>query len=131
LPALAAHHCAVAIRVLVVDDSAQFLAAVAELLIERGFEVMGTATCLGQALVIVTGRCPDAVLLDINLTVSDGFTAATALAAACPGTAIVLTSANVGYVSAETLRATGAAAFVRKESLVAADLDQLFTLGGR
>jgi CheY-like chemotaxis protein len=117
----------VAFTVLIVDDSQQFRAAAAELLADRGFEVLATAADVNQALAAVATGCPDGVLLDINLPGTDGFSVATLLAVACPSARIVLTSANVAYVSEDLLRGCTAKAFVSKEELAVADLDGLFT----
>lgn len=113
-------------RILVVDDSPQFRSVALELLVVRGFELLEVAADGEQALAAVANGCPDGILLDINLPGSDGFTVASALAALCPAARIVLTSADVNHVPAETLRACAATAFVPKEELAAADLSALF-----
>ncbi|HEY7263030.1 MAG TPA: response regulator [Trebonia sp.] len=113
-------------RILIVDDSPQFRAAALELLSMRGFELLGVATDGKQALAAVADGCPDGILLDINLPGSDGFTVSAALAALCPAARIVLTSAEVSHVPAETLRTCAATAFVPKEELAATDLSALF-----
>ena len=113
------------------DDSPQFRAAAAELLAERGFEVVATAADGEQALAAVAESCPDGILLDINLPGADGFTVATRLAAACPHAAIVLTSADFGTLPARTLAGCAAAAFVPKEELAGADLRTLLRPAGR
>jgi CheY-like chemotaxis protein len=120
----------VALTVLIVDDSPQFRAAAAELLADRGFVVLGMAADGDEALDAAAAACPDAILLDINLPGPDGFAVAAALGVACPGTRIVLTSANVGYVPDDLLRDCGALAFVSKEELVGTDLGVLFTPEG-
>ena len=120
----------VALSVLIVDDSLQFRAAAAELLAERGLNVLATAADANQALEEVADACPDGILLDINLPGPDGFAAATALAAVCPTARILLTSANFAHVPEELLRASAATAFVSKEDLADADLDALFMPGG-
>jgi CheY-like chemotaxis protein len=117
----------VALRVLIVDDSPQFRAAAAELLAVRGFDVLAAAADADEALAAAEIACPDGILLDINLGATDGFTVALALAAACPATRIVLTSANVAHVPQELLRRCAATAFVPKEDLAVADLGLMFT----
>ena len=72
----------------------------AELLAVRGFEVLDEAADGEQALAAVAGRCPDGVLLDVNLPGQDGFAVAASLAVACAGIRIVLTSADIGHVPA-------------------------------
>ena len=114
----------------IVDDSPQFREAAVTLLIERGFDVLTAAADARQALDAAAGVCPDGILVDINLPGHDGFVVAAALAAACPGARIVLTSADVAYVPPELLRASTAVAFVPKEELAGADLGALFTPAG-
>jgi DNA-binding NarL/FixJ family response regulator len=117
-------------RVLIVDDSAQFRAAAAELLADRGLEVFGLAADGVEATELINSGIPDGALIDINLAGPDGFTIASALAAACPRLRIVMTSANVDRISNELLRASGAAAFVSKDDLTSADLAGLFSPAG-
>ncbi len=116
-------------RILIVNDSPRFRAAAAELLAARGFEVLDPVGDGEQALAAAAGGCPDGILLDINLPGPDGFTVAASLAAACPATRIVLTSTQVGHVSAGILKSCSAVAFVAKEELPAMDLAALFAAG--
>jgi CheY-like chemotaxis protein len=120
----------VAHGILIVDDSPQFCEAAAALLAERGFEVLTIVADGNEALAAATGGCPDGILLDSNLPGPDGFAVAASLAAVCPATRIVLTSANVAHVPPELLRQCAAIAFVPKEALVGADLGVLFTPEG-
>jgi CheY-like chemotaxis protein len=110
---------------MIVDDSPQFRTVAAELLAERGFDVVMTAADGSQALAAVADRCPDAILLDVNLPGQDGYTMAASLAAACPRARIVLTSAEITEVPARVLAGCPVAAFVAKSDLVAADLRTL------
>ena len=114
-------------RILIVDDSPHFRAAVTALLATRGFDVLESAADGEQALAAVAGNCPDGILLDINLPGSDGFAVAARLAAACSAARIVLTSAEVDQVPAQVLRACAAIAFVPKQDLAVADLSTLFS----
>jgi CheY-like chemotaxis protein len=116
----------VALGVLIVDDSPQFRAVAAELLADRGFDVVATAENGHQALDAAAEARPDGILLDINLPGLDGFAVAAALCQACPGARIVLTSADVAYVPEDLLQGCGATAFVSKEELPGADLGVLF-----
>ena len=119
-----------AIRILIVDDDASFLGLAAELLADRGFDVLGQAMDSDQALAATIRERPDGILLDINLPGRDGFAAAAALSEACPSARIVLTSADVRRVSAEILRGCSADAFVPKEELATTDLADLFRRSG-
>ncbi len=120
------HYSCVTSRILIVDDSPRFRALAAELLAVRGFEVLGEAADGEQALAAVAGRCPDGILLDVNLPGQDGFTVAASLAAACAGVRIVLTSADIDRVPAEVMKTCPATAFVAKQELATADLRTLF-----
>jgi DNA-binding NarL/FixJ family response regulator len=124
------HHRYVAIRILIVDDDTSFLGLAAELLAERGFDVLGQATDAAQALAATIRERPDGILLDINLPGRDGFATAAALSEACPSARIVLTSADVRHVAAEILQGCSADAFVPKEELATTDLGDLFTRAG-
>ena len=121
---------AVTPRVLVVDDSPHFRDAAAVLLAERGIELLAEAGDEEQALDAAVRVRPDGILLDINLPGRDGFAVAAALAAACPGARIVLTSANFAFVPDQLLRDCAAVAFVPKEELAGAALRALFTPAG-
>jgi len=127
---VAGHHLHVGIRILIVDDDASFLGLAAELLAERGFDVLGKAMDADQALAAAIREHPDGILLDINLPGRDGFATAAALSQVCPSARIVLTSADVRNVAAEILRGCSADAFVPKEELATADLGDLFRPAG-
>jgi DNA-binding NarL/FixJ family response regulator len=121
----------VAFRILLVDDDAGFLGLAAELLAERGFDVLGKAMDSAQALAAVISERPDGILLDINLPGQDGFATAAALSQACPSARIVLTSADVRQVAPDILHRCSVDAFVPKEELATTDLVDLFTRSGR
>jgi DNA-binding NarL/FixJ family response regulator len=116
----------VAIRLLIVDDSALFRATASVLAAERGFEVLAAVADEQQALAAAADRCPDGILLDVSLSGQDGFTVAASLTKAYPRARVVLTFANVTSVPAGLFRASGAVAFLPKEDLAAADLRALF-----
>jgi DNA-binding NarL/FixJ family response regulator len=120
----------VAIRILIVDDDTGFLSLAAELLTDRGFEVLGKAGDAAQALAAAKREPPDGILLDINLPGHDGFATAAALSQVCPAARIVLTSSAVRDVAAELLRGCSADAFVPKEDLATTDLGDLFRRAG-
>jgi CheY-like chemotaxis protein len=124
-PGSATRHDLRVSRILIVDDSPQFCVAAAELLADRGFEVIAAAGDGQQAVAAAAQRNPDAILLDVNLPGADGFTVAARLAETCPRAAIVLTSAELRAVPAPMLADCAAVAFVPKDELAAADLKTL------
>jgi len=113
-------------RILIVDDNPDFRAAAAELLAERGFELIDEASDGDEAFSAVSLECPDGILLDINLPGRDGFAVATSLASACPRVRIVLTSSGVDRVPAQVVKDCGATMFVPKDQLATAHLHELF-----
>lgn len=113
-------------RILIVDDSPSFRAAAAELLAARGFELFGVAPDGPHALAAVTGKCPDGILLDVNLPGPDGFALAESLAAACPVARIVLTSSDADCAPPQVMAHSPAVAFVPKQELAGTDLWALF-----
>ena len=112
--------------ILIVDDSPRFRAAAAELLAGWGFELFGVAADGPQALAAVAGKCPDGILLDVNLPGPDGFALAASLAAACPAARIVLTSADADCAPPQVMATSAAVAFVPKQELATTDLRALF-----
>jgi CheY-like chemotaxis protein len=120
------HHPNVGYLILIVDDSPRFRAAAAELLAAWGFEVFDVAADGPQALAAVAGKCPDGILLDVNLPGPDGFAMAASLAAACPAARIVLTSSDADCAPPQVIATSAAAAFVPKQELAVTDLRALF-----
>lgn len=113
-------------RILIVDDNPDFRAAAAELLADRGFELIDEASGGDEAFSAVSRECPDGILLDINLPGRDGFAVATSLASACPRVRIVLTSSEVDRVPGQVVKDCGATMFVPKDQLATAHLHELF-----
>jgi CheY-like chemotaxis protein len=113
-------------QILVVDDSPRFRTVAAELLAACGFELFGVAADGPQALAAVAGRCPDGILLDVNLPGPDGFAVAASLAAVCPVARIVLTSTDADCAPPQVMATSAAAAFVPKQELATTDLRALF-----
>jgi DNA-binding NarL/FixJ family response regulator len=106
-------------RVLIVDDHPPFRAVARELLEEAGYIVAGEAADAAQAFAAVAAEAPDAVLLDVQLPDGDGFTVATALAAA-DGPAVVLISSRDAEEYGRQVAACGARGFIAKSKLSAA-----------
>jgi CheY-like chemotaxis protein len=87
------------IRVLVADDSALFLAAVAEVVAAaEGFELDAAAQSGEEAVELAAARGPDFALIDVNMPGIGGCEAGDRIAAASPETTIVLMTATPGFV---------------------------------
>jgi CheY-like chemotaxis protein len=111
--------CEMVKRVLIVDDHEPFRAVARHLLEAAGYLIAGEAADAAQALEAVAAGAPDAVLLDIQLPDSDGFSVATALAAA-GGPVVVLISSREAADYGRRIEACGARGFISKSKLSAA-----------
>ena len=116
------------LRVLIVDDHPRFRQAARDLLRLRGYAVVADAHDGPAAIAAVELLAPDAVLLDVRLGTDDGFDVARALAAAKPGTAVLLTSTDDYGDCRQRLSQSGARGFVLKCELASTDLTQYWPL---
>jgi DNA-binding NarL/FixJ family response regulator len=103
------------LRVLVVDDHPLFRqGVVATLARETGFQVVGEAETVAEALALVRHTMPDVVLLDVALPDGSGVEAIGPILSACPGAKVaMLTSADDSDTVLDALRA-GAAGYLVK-----------------
>ncbi|HXQ54702.1 MAG TPA: response regulator, partial [Actinomycetes bacterium] len=79
-------------RLLVVDDHDVLRQALAELLVQAGFDVVGEAGDGADAVAVAKRLHPDVVLLDLRMPVLSGLDAAPLIREACPDTQVVLLS---------------------------------------
>jgi DNA-binding NarL/FixJ family response regulator len=112
----------VAVRVLIVDDSARFRALARALLEASGYAVVGEAADGEQAIAAAERTRPDAALVDVQLPDTDGYTLARRLADSERGMRIILTSSDRRLGRPADLAACGARAFVPKDELAITDL---------
>jgi CheY-like chemotaxis protein len=112
--------------ILIVDDDRAFGRAAAEILVGRGFRVLGQATTGVEALAEFDRLDPDAVLLDVTLPDTNGVVLAEQLRARPDRPMILLTSTDRKAVSPEPLRRSGAIGFIPKTELAHCDLDRFF-----
>jgi DNA-binding NarL/FixJ family response regulator len=110
------------VRVLLVDDDDAFRRASAELLAARGYAIAGEAATLADARASIARLDPDALLLDVNLPDGSGIALATELTHAGAQARVLLTSSDSHAVTRRLLARCGAAGFVPKPDLAAADL---------
>jgi CheY-like chemotaxis protein len=111
--------------VLVVDDDPAFRRLAQRILEGCGLAVAGEADTAASALSVAGDLRPDAVLVDVGLPDSDGIALARQLTALPWRPRVVLTSSNAEAATPSEVRGSGAEAFVPKNDLPGAALDDL------
>jgi DNA-binding response OmpR family regulator len=109
--------------VLIVDDDAQFAQLASELLADLGYDVIGRARTVSEAIIECDRLRPDALLLDVRLPDGNGITLAKQLRAGRGAPNILLTSTDREAVTPGQLRDSGATGFVPKTELARRPLD--------
>ena len=117
--------CAVAPRVLIVDDHADFRTFARALLQRDGFDVVGEAADGQSALAAARSLKPGVVLLDVQLPDLDGFAVCERLADDQDAPVVVLTSSRGESSYRGRLESSRAAGFVPKDELSGAALTAL------
>ena len=116
-----------ALRSLIVEDNAGYLAAARALLEREGVSVVGVASSCAEAVQLAGKLHPDVALVDIDLGDESGFDVARRLAGA-GGSAlsrVVLISAYPEGDFAELIAASPALGFVPKSDLSAGSILEL------
>jgi DNA-binding NarL/FixJ family response regulator len=113
-----------ALRCVIVDDSARFLEASRALLEREGVDIVGVASTVADALRLVDEVQPDVTLVDIDLGVESGFELASRLAHEGGDTRrrTILISTHAESDFADLIDSSPAIGFVSKSELSAAAL---------
>jgi DNA-binding NarL/FixJ family response regulator len=111
--------------VLVVDDDPAFRRLAQHMLAASGLSLAGEADTAEAAISAAGTLRPDAVLLDVGLPDGNGIALAGELAALPWRPRVVLTSTNAEAATPSEVRRSGAEAFVPKDALPSAALDDL------
>jgi DNA-binding NarL/FixJ family response regulator len=111
--------------VLVVDDDPAFRALAQRVLAAFGLGVAGEAGTAGSAMAAADALRPGAALVDVGLPDGDGVALARELVALPWRPRVVLTSTDSEAATPSEVRACGAEAFVPKDKLLNAALDDL------
>jgi CheY-like chemotaxis protein len=118
------------VRLLIVDDSREFLDAARAVLESEGLEVVGVASTSSEALEQVGALRPDVTLVDIDLGDESGFDVVHRLAAASdPPTRLVLVSSHAEEDFSDLIDGSPVAGFISKSNLSAEAIRQ--ALNGR
>jgi two-component system nitrate/nitrite response regulator NarL len=96
------------------DDQAIFLDALATVLIQHGYEVGAVARSPEEMIAHVRHQRPDACLIDCNLAVDDGIETIRATIEASASTTVIVLSADPDVESAELALQAGASAYLHQ-----------------
>jgi len=111
-------HGWIELRLLIVDDNNEFLAAAKDLLTQQGVQVVAVATTGAEAIQLVGDHELDAVLVDVDLGLESGIDVATEIASNT-GPPVVLISAYSEAEVADLDIAHSAVGFISKSDLSA------------
>jgi DNA-binding NarL/FixJ family response regulator len=103
--------------ILIADDLSFMRMIEKEILVERGYAVVGEAVDGADALVAAHDLRPDVVLLDVQLPGDDGFAVAETLVAHPPAPAVVLVSSRARSDYGPRAARTVARGFIAKDEL--------------
>jgi DNA-binding NarL/FixJ family response regulator len=107
-----------AIRVVVVDDSADFRIVISELLrMLFDVEIVGVGSNGFEAIELTAKTAPDLVIMDVNMPVLDGISAAGLIRHHFPTTTILMMSADDSPEMRDRCLDVGADAFTPKRSI--------------
>jgi CheY-like chemotaxis protein len=115
---------ALPVRLLIVDDNTDFLAAASALLERQGLRVVGVASTSVEARRLATELRPDGVLVDVDLGPESGFDVAARLVAD-GGHRVVLISAYTESEFSDLLAGSSAVGFISKADLSAQRITDL------
>ncbi len=115
------------LRLLIVDDNAQFLEAARDLLEREGLTVVASASTAAEALRRADEVRPDVTLVDIDLGEDSGFDLARQLAErpGGPPSAVVLISTYAEQDLHDLIEASPAVGFLSKSDLSAGAIHRL------
>ncbi len=100
------------IKVLMVDDEAQFRETTKKILIKKGFDTRVAAS--GQEALDMLSPPPDVVILDIKMPGMDGHTALAAIKKQLPDLPVIMLTGHGGLDSAQTAQRQGACDYLAK-----------------
>ena len=120
-----------ALRCLIVDDSATFLQEARELLEEDGIRVVGIARSCEEAIRRARELRPDVALVDIDVGGESGFAVARRLAGADgPVSNVIIISSHAEEEFAELIEASPALGFLAKAEVGAEAIEGLLDARG-
>ena len=105
-------------KILIVDDHELIRAGLSDALTKNGFEIIGEASSVAQALAMLNQYKPEITLVDINLGASSGVDLIEQAIASKSGSKFIVVTMHDDTATLETAKKAGATAFVTKSAPV-------------
>ena len=105
-------------KILIVDDHELIRAGLSDALTKNGFEIIGEASSVAQALAMLNQYKPEITLVDINLGASSGIELIEQAIASKSGSKFIVVTMHDDTATLETAKKAGATAFVTKSAPV-------------
>jgi DNA-binding NarL/FixJ family response regulator len=103
------------LRVIIVDDSGEVLAALGRIIDKQpDMELLGVASGVDDGVLLVRQLQPDVVVLDVNMPDGGGLRAAKEMVAIAPGARLIAFSAFDKMLIRRAMTAAGVSAYVSK-----------------
>jgi CheY-like chemotaxis protein len=115
----------VVVQCLIVDDNAEFLAAVRDLLERQGMIVVGVASTSAEALRCAGELSPELALVDVDLGAESGFDLARRLTELPEPVPVVLISTYAARDLEDLVEPSGAVGFLSKRDVSRRAIDEL------
>ena len=112
-------------RILVVDDHELIRAGISDALTKNGFEIIGEASSVAQALAMLNQYKPEITLVDINLGASSGIDLIEQAIASKSGSKFIVVTMHDDTATLETAKKAGATAFVTKSATVESLIEEI------
>ena len=102
------------IKVAVVDDSPFSVAVISNILTQNGFQVVGSANSLQEALNVVTSESPDVVTMDMTMPGADGIECTKAIHKINPNVKVVIVSSMMDDEIIRKAKKARASGYIQK-----------------
>ena len=102
------------VKIVVVDDSPFSIIVITNILIERGFEVVGSARSLEETIDVVKEKSPDLVTMDMTIPGTDGLECTRAIHAINPNIKVIIVSSMMDDEIIKKAKASNASGYIQK-----------------
>lgn len=112
------------VRIVIVDDSPFSIALLTDILTEKGFEVVGSASNLEETIQVVKDKKPDLVTMDMTMPGTDGLECTRAIHTINPSIKVVIVSSMMDDEIVKKAKENKASAYVQKP----VDPEEIYTV---